>query len=122
MHETDAGGSAERQSAGVAGRGRHPREDRIGASSGTAGRDTGYPEQVQVMEAVVGRENMFEALRRVEANQGAAGADGMSVAELRAHLKVHWPGIRERLLAGRYEPGPVRRVEPSLKTRRPEVI
>jgi RNA-directed DNA polymerase len=66
---------------------------------------------LQVMEAVVGRENMFEALRRVEANQGAAGADGMSVAGLRAHLKVHWPGIRERLLAGRYEPGPVRRVE-----------
>jgi RNA-directed DNA polymerase len=63
------------------------------------------------MEAVVGRENMFTALRRVEANQGAAGADGMSVAELRAHLQVYWPGIRERLLAGRYEPAPVRRVE-----------
>lgn len=111
MHETGAGGSAERQSAGVAGRGRHPREGRAGASSGTAGRDTDYPEQLQSMEAVVGRENMFEALRRVEANQGAAGADGMSVAGLRAHLKVYWPGIRERLLAGGYEPAPVRRVE-----------
>jgi len=63
------------------------------------------------MEAVVGRENMFEALHRVEANRGAAGADGMSVTGLRDYLKVHWPGIKERLLAGRYEPSPVRRVE-----------
>ncbi|MRR35871.1 group II intron reverse transcriptase/maturase, partial [bacterium] len=63
------------------------------------------------MEAVVGRENMIKALHRVEANQGAAGADGMSVAGLRGCLKVQWPGIKERLLAGRYEPAPVRRVE-----------
>jgi RNA-directed DNA polymerase len=83
MLEIDAEGAAERQSAGVAGRGRHPREDHTGASSGTARRDTDYPEQSQVMEAVVGRENMLMALRRVEANQGAAGADGMSVAGLR---------------------------------------
>ena len=111
MHEADAEGSAGRRGAGVAGRGRHPREDQIGASSGTARGDTDYPEQMQVMEAVVGRENMIRALHRVEANQGAAGADGMGVAELRGYLKVHWPGIKEALLAGRYEPAPVRRVE-----------
>ena len=68
MHEADAEGSAGRRGAGVAGRGRHPREDQIGASSGTARGDTDYPEQMQVMEAVVGRENMIRALHRVEAN------------------------------------------------------
>jgi RNA-directed DNA polymerase len=111
MLETDAEGSVGKRGADVAGRGRHLREDQIGASSGTARREADYPGQLQVMEAVVGRENMFTALRRVEANRGAAGVDGMSVAGLRDYLKEHWPGIRERLLAGRYEPAPVRRVE-----------
>jgi RNA-directed DNA polymerase len=63
------------------------------------------------MEAVVGRENLLEALRRVEANKGAAGVDGMSVSELREHLREHWPRHKEELLEGRYEPSPVRKVE-----------
>jgi RNA-directed DNA polymerase len=66
---------------------------------------------MQLMEAVVGRENMIKALRRVEANQGAAGVDGMPVTGLRAYLKQHWPGIKEQLLEGRYEPAAVRAVE-----------
>ena len=37
--------------------------------------------------------------------------DGMKVEELRPYLKAHWPALRERLLAGTYEPQPVRRVE-----------
>src|SRR5512136_2865708 len=63
------------------------------------------------MEAVVERSNMITALHRVESNKGAAGADGMTVADLRAYLQGQWPEIRERLLAGSYEPKPVRRVE-----------
>jgi len=63
------------------------------------------------MEAVVERENMFAALKRVKANQGAPGVDGMSVAALPTYLREHWPRIKEELLAGRYEPGPVRQVE-----------
>jgi len=63
------------------------------------------------MEAVVGRENMFKALRRVESNQGAAGVDGMPVTGLRGYLKEHWPSIKEQLLEGRYEPAAVRAVE-----------
>jgi group II intron reverse transcriptase/maturase len=35
----------------------------------------------------------------------------MEVGELRSHLQVHWLEIREQLLAGTYEPRPVRRVE-----------
>ena len=63
------------------------------------------------MEAILGRENMMAALRRVEANKGAAGADGMPVEELRAYLVANWPHIKEDLLAGRYRPAPVRGVE-----------
>jgi RNA-directed DNA polymerase len=63
------------------------------------------------MEAVVERENLKKALAQVRRNKGAAGIDGMSVDELPAHLKEHWPTIRVRLLDGSYKPQPVRRVE-----------
>ncbi|WP_287193312.1 group II intron reverse transcriptase/maturase [Syntrophothermus sp.] len=63
------------------------------------------------MEMVVERENMIRALKRVEANKGAAGVDGMKVEDLREYLKESWPEIREQLLAGTYHPKPVRRVE-----------
>jgi RNA-directed DNA polymerase len=63
------------------------------------------------MEAVVERENLKKALAQVKRNKGAAGIDGMSVAELPAYLKKHWPTIRHRLLEGIYKPQPVRRVE-----------
>ena len=56
------------------------------------------------------RENLAEALRRVEQNAGAAGVDGMSTKELRPWLKEHWPQVRSQLDAGTYRPRPVRRV------------
>jgi RNA-directed DNA polymerase len=63
------------------------------------------------MEEVCERENLKEALRRVKANKGSAGVDGMTVGGISDYLKQHWPAIREQLLAGTYEPKPVRRVE-----------
>jgi RNA-directed DNA polymerase len=63
------------------------------------------------MEAVVERENLKNALARVKRNKGAAGIDGMSVDDLSAYLKEHWPTIRAQLLEGTYKPQPVRRVE-----------
>jgi RNA-directed DNA polymerase len=64
-----------------------------------------------MMEAVVERENMMAALRRIEANKGSAGVDEMTVESLRPYLQAHWPYIKEQLLAGRYVPSPVRRVD-----------
>lgn len=64
-----------------------------------------------VWEQVMGRENLLAALKRVEANGGAAGIDGMTVEELRPYLREHWLEIRARLDAGKYQPRPVRRVE-----------
>src|ERR1700694_4759086 len=61
------------------------------------------------MEAVVERENLKKALAQVKRNKGAAGVDGMSVDDLPAHLKEHWPTIRAQLLEGSYKPQPVRR-------------
>ena len=58
----------------------------------------------QLMELVVERDNLLVALKRVEQNKGAAGVDGMSVVQLRAHLKEHWPSIKRELLSGEYVP------------------
>jgi RNA-directed DNA polymerase len=65
----------------------------------------------RLMEEVCGRENCQQALRRVKANKGSPGVDGMTVRELPDYLKQHWPAIREQLLSGTYRPQPVRRVE-----------
>lgn len=63
-----------------------------------------------LLEAALARENLQRAWKRVKANKGAAGADGLSIEATAAHLRTSWPGIRERVLAGTYRPMPVRRV------------
>ncbi|RPJ83947.1 MAG: group II intron reverse transcriptase/maturase, partial [Acidobacteria bacterium] len=63
------------------------------------------------MEEVCERGNCKQALKRVKANKGSAGVDGMTVQQLPEYLKQHWPAVREQLLSGTYVPQPVRRVE-----------
>jgi RNA-directed DNA polymerase len=53
---------------------------------------------------------MQRAWKRVKANKGAAGVDGMDIAQTAHHLANAWPVIKEQLLAGTYRPSPVRRV------------
>ena len=65
----------------------------------------------RLMEEICEQENLIGALRRVKANKGSAGIDGMTVNQLSDCLKRHWPAIREQLLSGTYKPKPVRRVE-----------
>ena len=65
----------------------------------------------RLMEELVDRENLKEALRRVKANKGSPGVDGMTVDQLDDYLRQHWPAIREQLLSGTYKPKPVKRVE-----------
>lgn len=66
---------------------------------------------MDLMSAVLDRGNMMRAYERVLRNKGAAGVDGMMVGELKAHLKAHWPEIKEQLQEGRYCPLAVRKVE-----------
>jgi RNA-directed DNA polymerase len=68
-------------------------------------------EAMDLFNEILQRENLLDALRRVERNQGAPGVDGMTVEQLRPFLKEHWPRIREELQKGEYQPQPVRRVE-----------
>lgn len=64
-----------------------------------------------LMEKVVENDNVKQALRRVELNDGAPGIDGMQVKDLRTYLKENWRAIKGQLLNGSYKPQPVRRVE-----------
>ena len=88
-----------------------PEGDRPERSDSTAQGETGsHPVSVSLWEQFVSRENLGEALRRVERNAGAPGIDGMGTTELRPWLKVHWPQIRAQLDTGTYRPAPARRV------------
>ena len=60
------------------------------------------------MERMLASENLSRALRRVRANRGAPGVDGMITDELGPWLCQHWAAVGEALDAGTYRPSPVR--------------
>ncbi len=69
------------------------------------------PKTTQLMEQVVQKANLRRALKRVRANKGSPGVDGMNVDELVPYLRVHWEELKRKLLDGSYEPSAVKRVE-----------
>jgi RNA-directed DNA polymerase len=91
--------------------GRKSRGYEQGASSDAARREYVRPEESQLMEAVVARENLLKAYAQVVRNKGAAGIDGMSVEQLKPYLQAHWARIKADLLNGKYQAQPVRCVE-----------
>lgn len=64
-----------------------------------------------LLRQVLSRENMAAAWKRVKANKGSAGVDGLTIEETPEYLKTHWSRIRRELLNGTYRPQAVRRVE-----------
>ncbi len=108
----------EKQSRGAEMPGTHPEAGRrnlpdagLGVSNITAKRDDPCHGTEYLMEAVVERQNMQRAYKRVISNKGSSGIDEMSVEELKPYLSVHWARIKDELLSGRYQPQPVLRVE-----------
>lgn len=89
-----------------------PMASRRGSEPCTAKREPEHPAVFEkLMEEICERRNLEGALRRVRANKGAPGVDGLTVDDLVDQLKQQWPAIREQLLQGTYEPLPVKRVE-----------
>lgn len=105
------------------------RPGRVGVAHGEAGRDPASDEACGpprehpgtglarpragtggLLEAVLTRQNLQAAWRRVRANKGAAGVDGLDIEQTARLLHSRWPEIRQSLLAGRYRPSPVRKV------------
>jgi group II intron reverse transcriptase/maturase len=92
-----AGGRGEASSKAVSDEARSTRQESEDAGRG-------------LLAQALARENMQRAWKRVKANKGAAGVDGLDIAQTREHLKHAWPSIRRRLMDGTYKPQPVRRV------------
>ena len=65
----------------------------------------------RLMESILERGNMLEALKRVESNKGAPGVDRMKTTQLRGYVRRHWDEIKVALLNGTHKPLPVRRTE-----------
>jgi group II intron reverse transcriptase/maturase len=91
--------------------GRKPQLAGKGAANVTGRQDNSAPKTDGLMEAIVSRGNMMAAYSRVMRNKGAPGVDDMPVTALKAYLQEQWPSIKEELLAGRYRPHPVLKVE-----------
>src|SRR5256885_8118146 len=65
----------------------------------------------QLTEEVCNRENLVRAWKRVRQNMGGPGVDGIPIDDAKDYFREHWPSIRSKLLAGTYQPQPVKRVE-----------
>jgi len=82
-----------------------------GTETVTASRTPESPTSTQSLtEEICERENLKQALKRVKANKGSPGVDGMTVAQLPVYLKTHWPTLKAQLITGTYQPQPVKRV------------
>jgi len=94
------------------GRGEAPSDQRKGTESSMARYESErLAENEQLMEKVCEPRNLKQALRRVKANGGSPGIDGMRVEELAGWLIGNWNALRGELLNGRYKPSAVKRVE-----------
>ena len=71
-------------------------------------RDSAQP---KLLEAILYKDNFNRAYKRVKANKGKHGVDGMTVEEALPYLREHQKELTDRILRGKYTPSPVRRVE-----------
>jgi group II intron reverse transcriptase/maturase len=91
--------------------GREPKQERDAERrSLMRGEDKTVP-NTELCGELVSVTNIAKAIRKVKANKGAAGADGMDVSMLDEHFARNWGDIRSRILARTYKPSPVLRVE-----------
>jgi RNA-directed DNA polymerase len=65
----------------------------------------------ELLERILRPENLEAAWKRVKANKGAAGVDGMDVEAFPAHVRANWEQVRHQLEQGSYRPSPVLRVK-----------
>jgi group II intron reverse transcriptase/maturase len=80
-------------------------------SASGSGKDDSEKKAERLLEAIVSRENLNLAYKRVKANGGSHGVDGMTTEDLLPHLKQHGAALRQSILEGEYIPQAVRRVE-----------
>ena len=78
----------------------------------SVGRQEGKEQDgADLLERILGRENLNRAYRRVKANKGAPGIDGMTVEQALPWLREHREELLDMIRQGKYKPQPVRRKE-----------
>ena len=77
----------------------------------TENREVAERDGADLLEKVLDRDNLNRAYRRIKANKGACGVDGMTIEEALPWLKEHREELLESIRSGKYKPSPVRRVE-----------
>ena len=65
----------------------------------------------EMLETIVSDDNIKTAYKRVYANKGAGGVDGVTINELEEYMREHWQGIKQEIRERKYKPQPVLRVE-----------
>ena len=70
----------------------------------------GAPQERTMIEEILEPENLAAAWKRVKANKGAPGIDGMTVGDFPAFARGHWPRIATAIREGNIRPAPVKRV------------
>jgi RNA-directed DNA polymerase len=83
---------------------------RRGESESRHGGKHGAPQERTMIEEILEPENLAQAWKRVKANKGAPGIDGMTVEDFPAFARGHWPRVATAIREGNYRPAPVRRV------------
>ena len=71
-------------------------------------RDNAEPD---LLGKILEKDNLNRAYKRVKANKGAPGVDGMTIEQALPWLKEHGKELTDRIKSGKYTPSPVRRVE-----------
>ncbi len=74
-------------------------------------REVAERDGADLLEKVLDRDNLNRAYKRVKANKGACGVDGMTIDKALPWLKEHRDELLESIRSGKYKPSPVRRVE-----------
>ena len=95
--------------------GRVEPRDKAGAPSISPAFKGGRNDRLEVkedtLESILSKDNLNQAYKRVKANKGSPGIDGMTVEELLLYLKQEGEALRQKVLLGEYNPRPVRRTE-----------
>ena len=86
------------------------REENAGAHSKDH-REVEEADGAELLERILDRENLNKAYKRVKANKGAPGVDGMTVGDALSWLREHREELLESIRSGKYKPQPVRRKE-----------
>jgi RNA-directed DNA polymerase len=101
--EAMSNGSARHQTLAQAGRAGAARGEAVREAASDEARSTRHKSESAgqgLLERALGRENLQRAWKRVKANKGAAGVDGLDIDQTGHYLKTAWPAIKQDLLAG----------------------